>query len=432
MNEAYDPTLEPDVDFYRVAADKLGGAPGDLIDSEILPPGSGAALARARATYRVLYRSRSGLGGRSTPPQPTDEPIAVSGLIAFPAGEVPVGGWPVLSWAHGTVGSADHAAPSMDPYLTAEPGDSGLGLLRKINKAPHALLNAFLQAGWAVAMTDYEGLGTYGCHPYLLGVSEGRGVLDIVPAVRRLAEQVGRPGDAVSDRYAIVGHSQGGQAALWAAHLASRPADPYPTAGTLIGVAALAPASNLTKGLQGAYSLPGVALVPDLGAFYPLFSNGVFGGDPGIDPADIFQPAALAKYSEDRNTRSRAELSQDPFWMQRPPLAGTVLDRSGGIFRVQTGDAWTRYWAQVDAFNPDLDITVPIRISQAAGDARVNPANTTLLIQQLETRNGTGSVRSEPYPDGVATPDPATLGEHFGLLVDEREIQALLEWFGHL
>lgn len=432
MHETHDPLLEPDADFYRVTGGQLGGAPGDLIDSEELLAGCGAALAQARATYRVLYQSRSGLGDRSTPPNPTDKPIAVSGLIAFPSGEVPVGGWPVLSWAHGTVGSADHAAPSMDPYLTAEPADSGLGLLRKINKAPHALLNAFLQAGWAVAMTDYEGLGTYGCHPYLLGVSEGRGVLDIVPAVRQLAVQAGLPAGAVSDRYAIVGHSQGGQAALWAAHLACRAVDPYPTAGALIGVAALAPASNLTDGLRAAYSVPSAALVGDLGAFYPLFSSGVFGGDPGIDPAAIFQPDALVKYLQDSNTLSRAELSQDPFWMQRPPLAGNIFDRSGGIFRVQTGDAWTRYWAQVDAFNPDLEITVPIRISQAAGDTRVKPANTTLLIQQLETRNGTGSVLPEPYEGGVATPDPATLGEHFGLLVDEREIRALLVWFRDL
>ena len=173
-------------------------------------------------------------------------------------------------------------------------------------------------------------------------------------------------------------------------------------------------------------------LVGDLEAFYPLFSNGVFGGDPGFDPGAIFQPAALQKYHEDRNTRSRAELSQDPFWMQRPPLAGNIGDHSGGIFRVPTGPAWARYWKQVDAFNPDLEITVPVRISQAAGDTRVKPANTTTLIEQLNARNSTRSVLFQLYEHGVATPDPATLGEHFGLLADERESQALLNWFAKL
>jgi len=212
MSRDYDPALEPDVEFYRVADEDLTGEPGNLIRSEQLAQDAAAALDDARATYRVLYQSASGLGDEDT--KPTNEPIAVSGLIAFPPGEAPAGGWPVVSWAHGTVGSTDKSAPSMDPYLEdVPPADADLGLLRKINKVPHALLNAFLRAGWAVAMTDYEGLGTYGNHPYLLGVSEGRGILDIVPAVHQLAAQT--VGQQISDRYAIVGHSQGGQAALW-------------------------------------------------------------------------------------------------------------------------------------------------------------------------------------------------------------------------
>ena len=57
---------------------------------------------------------------------------------------------------------------------------------RKINAAPHRLLNEFLNRGWVVVMTDYEGLGTRGPHPYLFGTSEARGVLDIVRAARAL------------------------------------------------------------------------------------------------------------------------------------------------------------------------------------------------------------------------------------------------------
>ena len=50
----------------------------------------------------------------------------------------------------------------------------------------HALLNRWLKAGYAVVRTDYEGLGTPGDHPYLIGVSEGRSVLDMVRAARKL------------------------------------------------------------------------------------------------------------------------------------------------------------------------------------------------------------------------------------------------------
>jgi pimeloyl-ACP methyl ester carboxylesterase len=436
MSRDYDPTLEPDIEFYRVTDEELTGEPGDLIRSERLAQDAYAALDEASATYRVLYQSASGLGDKNA--EPTNEAIAVSGLIAFPPGTAPKGGWPVVSWAHGTVGSADHAAPSMDPYVDAVPGRTGLGLLRKINKAPHALLNAFLRAGWAVAMTDYEGLGTYGNHPYLLGVPEGRGILDIVPAVHQLAAQTVR--QLIAGRYAIVGHSQGGQAALWGAHLASTGA--YPTRGTLIGVAALAPASNLKPGLFAAYNLPSTELLGDLGAFYPLFCNGVFGGDPTIKEELIFQQAAVTKYREDFNTKSRAELSEDPFWMERPPLAAPnplwSTDRSAGIFRTQVGSdaqttAWNKYWVQVDAFNPALKITVPIRISQAGGDTRVNPSNTATLLEQLREIDGIAPVTEKFYVMGeVATPDPDTLGEHFGLLVYELEIQAILGWFADL
>jgi len=76
-------------------------------------------------------------------------------------------------------------------------------------------------------MTDYEGLGTYGAHPFLLGESEGRGILDIVPVVGQLAAEDGVDGPAIAAEYVIIGHSQGGQAALFGAHLAHRDNNAY-------------------------------------------------------------------------------------------------------------------------------------------------------------------------------------------------------------
>jgi hypothetical protein len=177
--------LEPQREWYRVSADELAAEPGQLIRYEALDQKSEAALEEASATYRV------------------------------------------------------------DPYLDIDSDPAALSLLRTINNAPHELLNRFLRAGWAVAMTDYEGLGTYGVHPYLLGESEGRGILDIVPAVRELAAADDVNGPGIAREYVIVGHSQGGQAALFGAHLAHRDSAVYADRGTLLGVAALAPASNL-------------------------------------------------------------------------------------------------------------------------------------------------------------------------------------------
>ena len=68
-------------------------------------------------------------------------------------------------WAHGTVGIADACAPC------------AIGTQANYDSP---LLNRWLKAGYAVVRTDYEGLGTPGEHPYLIGVSEGRSVLDMV------------------------------------------------------------------------------------------------------------------------------------------------------------------------------------------------------------------------------------------------------------
>ena len=46
-------------------------------------------------------------------------------------------------------------------------------------KAAEKTAQLLAKAGYAVVRTDYEGLGTPGDHPYLVGVSEGRSVLDM-------------------------------------------------------------------------------------------------------------------------------------------------------------------------------------------------------------------------------------------------------------
>ena len=101
-----DPLLQSANPFYQVTEKDLKHKHGHLIRSE--PLTGSAALDDASATYRVIYQSTSGVADR------LDQPIGVSGIIAFPTATAPAGGWPVISWAHGTVGSADKCAPSMD------------------------------------------------------------------------------------------------------------------------------------------------------------------------------------------------------------------------------------------------------------------------------------------------------------------------------
>ncbi len=183
--------------------------PGRLIRSEKLPgapPGS--------TGWRVLYVS-TGLDGR---------PIEVSGVVVVPDLPAPAAGRDVVAWAHPTTGVAENCAPS----LREEVFDS----------IPH--LTALVALDYVVAATDYPGLGTAGPHPYLVGVSEGRAVLDSVRAAREVASA--GPGR----RFVAWGHSQGGHAALFAGELARD----YAPELELSGVAAIAPATDLAQLLK--------------------------------------------------------------------------------------------------------------------------------------------------------------------------------------
>jgi len=126
----------------------------------------------------------------------------------------------VVVWGHGTTGLADKCAPST--YLDVFWPEA------------RAAIAALLGKGWTVAAPDYPGLGTAAAHPYLIGMSEARSMIDSVKAARNLDS-------SLSTQYAIDGHSQGGQGALFAGQLAPS----YDGSLVLRGVSAIAPVSNV-------------------------------------------------------------------------------------------------------------------------------------------------------------------------------------------
>jgi pimeloyl-ACP methyl ester carboxylesterase len=159
------------------------------------------------------------------------DPVAVTGTVVVPDGDAPPGGRDVVTVAHATTGIADGCAPSRNP-------GTGEDLL-----APVAI-----RSGHVMVVGDYEGLGTRGRHPYLVGEAEGRNVLDAATAVGQL------PGAEVSRRVGIVGYSQGGHAALWAGQLAQR----WTRGLDVVGVAAGAPSTGLPLYLTLAQTQPAV------------------------------------------------------------------------------------------------------------------------------------------------------------------------------
>jgi pimeloyl-ACP methyl ester carboxylesterase len=190
--------------FYRAPPSAVAGAPGTLIRQESI---DGAPL--GAKTYRVLYRS-TGLDNK---------PILVSGVVIVPPGDPPPGGRPIVAWAHPTSGIVPRCAPSLAIFL-----------FQQIQG-----LRSFVRDGYVVAATDYPGLGTEGPHPYLVGISEARAVIDSVRVAASL------PGAGGGKKFVVWGHSQGGHAALFTGIIAKA----YAPELELLGVAAAAPATDL-------------------------------------------------------------------------------------------------------------------------------------------------------------------------------------------
>jgi pimeloyl-ACP methyl ester carboxylesterase len=183
-------------------------APGDLLAATPIE-----APAHAKA-WRVLYET-TGLDGGLRP---------VSGLIIVPDGKAPPRGRTIVSWAHPTTGISEACAPSASRNRYALiPG-----------------LSSMIGHGYVIAATDYPGLGTSRPHPYLIGASEARSVIDIVRASRKL------PPANASNRYVAWGHSQGGQAVLFVDQIA----ESYAPELRLAGVVAVAPPTALKEDLH--------------------------------------------------------------------------------------------------------------------------------------------------------------------------------------
>lgn len=159
----------------------------------------------ARA-WQVLYLSTTVTGGRT----------AVSGTVLVPA-TASRGTRRIVAYASGTQGWGDQCAPSRE-------------MASGIYDEQFAVDNLLAQ-GWAVAVTDYPGLGTPGGETYAVGIPEGYAVLDALRAATVL------PGAGLSTKAAmgIEGYSQGGGAAGWAAQLQPRYAPGLRLRGVAMG-----------------------------------------------------------------------------------------------------------------------------------------------------------------------------------------------------
>ena len=317
-------------------------SPGEVVDREEIDLDGTPAL-------RIRYGSIDVEGDASS----------VGGLLAVPAGPAPPGGWPIVAYAHGTTGNADDCAPSDDPTL------AGVG----------TALVALASAGFVAGATDYEGIGPEGPHPYLNGRSAARALVDAVRAARSAVPDAG-------PRWAVLGYSQGGHAALWAAEVAAALAPEL----ELVGAAALAPAAD-----------PGALVAVGLADTQALVVAGWLASDPDVDEDDVLTDIG-------KEAVEAAEETCDV------DITGPLLNDAG-----MAGLA--AYAAENTAGSQP--VTVPVLVTQGTDDALVSPDVTRAAVARTCALGGTVELREYDGADHLtivpeSTPDAiAWLADRF-------------------
>ncbi len=175
-----------------------GPAAGDVVLAEVY-----AAPAAITADSQRVIHWMTGADGRMT---------KATALLFVPKGTAPAGGWPLVSWVHGTTtvgsGSPAGATCSASESVTLDGGLTADGF------ASHYIetIAALVGAGYAVVAPDLEGLGAEAQrngtpHAYYNLASSGRAVGAAVIAAHQAAANL-------SNDWAAVGHSEGGHVVL--------------------------------------------------------------------------------------------------------------------------------------------------------------------------------------------------------------------------
>ncbi|CAK7568475.1 MAG: hypothetical protein SEPTF4163_006467 [Sporothrix epigloea] len=327
-------SVGPDgLDFYKPPSTLPDGEHGSLIWYRPYDNGSAAI---AGGTNTLLLYTQVGIHG---------DTVATSGYMIVPDGDAPAGGWPVVTWAHGTTGIADPCAPTINDPASDD--------------ASRVLLTGWVSKGYAVVRTDYEGLGTPGDHPYLIGPSEARAVLDVVRAARQYDPRLG-------SRVVISGHSQGGHAALWAASMAAS----YTPELDVLATIAFAPANSL----ENEVSLLGViGNTTAVSGTVALIVRGLSVANASFDATSLLTPDALAHYPD--------TLTECSVYLDSTSSFGSVAANDILV----AGASLTDISAQLKENDPKYLTTIPmpVLVLQGTSDATVFSFTTDAMVKNL-------------------------------------------------
>lgn len=256
--------------------------PSRLIDSHEIS----TSLTAARA-FRIRYHS-SDLHGK---------PTESTGIVISPS--APGENRRVMTWAHGTTGMGDAACPSAQPDPARELSTYfESGSTTQIDFGIPGL-QGFIDDGWIVVATDYQGLGTHGPHQYTVNRTNALDAVNIVHAAREMPLGAGMS-------FGVIGWSQGGGAAAAAAEL---DADTYGEL-RLVGTVAMSPGvPSIAVKLPGlGAALGGAAAEPD-GHLFMILAAMTEAFPDSLSLDDVFTPLGKQLYQDNWNTAPIHHLS---------------------------------------------------------------------------------------------------------------------------
>jgi pimeloyl-ACP methyl ester carboxylesterase len=353
------------------------GEPGSLLSRE--PVDTGIAGARA---WKIRYVSRDVNGVAHE----------ASGLVIAPVGSGHHR--PIFTWCHGTTGLGDAACPSAQPdparelitYFTPE-------ATRQIDYGVPGL-QGFIDDGWVVCATDYQGLGTPGMHQYTVNITNARDAIYIAHAARDLDAGAGTT-------LGCAGWSQGGGAAAAVAELDAADYGDLTLIGTVpmspgVGKIALENPASATAALSNPDIPPDSHLVMVLAGTYAANST-------KLTLAQAFSPLGVEIIEAAWNSQPVHHLNDTIARMFR--LKGAVLNPDPPNF-----EEWKNLIVAGSAANKKPVAPVLVCIDAFDNGTVVPVSWQTAYIEAAKALGGAVETREYPNDDHFSLP-PSCVGD---------------------
>ena len=330
-------------------------APGGLIRTVPLNPE--LSVAGAARAYRILY---------STTDQHNLRAVS-TGAVFVPKGEAPPGGWPVIAWAHGTVGLGDDCTPSAQPRSARD----------------NEYLSHWLSEGYVVVGSDYTGLGTPGLMSYLNSVATAHAIIDSVIAAHHMELPL-------SPKWALVGQSQGGAAAVASARWATEFS--MGTGLDYRGVVATGTPANIDDVVITAG--PDMVLPPGLGPIASAYTAYILAGFRELRPDvnSVLTPAGLTA-ADQAETLCTAPLSAAVTGLTPPQFFSAPLASLPDMRRALADFMGT----------PISGYDRPIFLGVGLKDRDVPPSSTLKFADQLKANGQDVALYVYPEDDHSST-----------------------------